>query len=360
MEKLPKGSHKLLKIFMDLAKFIVQNTCSVIDVLRRLEILTFAQTVFVVDKQKRLIGTITDGDIRRGLISGNALTDPIIDFMSSNFKALTGCIDPLIIKEYRSLGIKLLPALNSDGIIQKVYDLEMVKTILPIDVVIMAGGKGERLRPLTENTPKPMLPLGSKPIIEHNIDRLISFGIENFYISINYLGEQIKDYFGDGTDKGVKINYIEEETFFGTIGSAGLVSQYGNPYVLVMNSDLFTDVDFEDLWVNLCQSDADLAVASIPYTVSIPFAILKRENGCVTGLKEKPSNTHYANAGIYLMKKDVMELIPKNEFFNATDLIEKLIYDGRIVIDNPITGYWIDIGRHEEYNKAKEIIKHLK
>ncbi|MBR8537386.1 nucleotidyltransferase family protein [Carboxylicivirga sediminis] len=345
---------------MDLDKFIVQDTISVIDVLKRLDSLTIAQTVFVVDCNNKLIGTITDGDIRRGLINGNSISDPVVNFMSTNFRALNGSVDPIKIKEYRNFGVNLLPVLNKDGSIRKVYDLERISTILPVDVVIMAGGKGERLRPLTNSTPKPMLPLGNKPIIEHNIDRLRSFGIENIYISINYLGEQIKDYFGDGKDKGLNIQYLEEKEFLGTIGSASMVDQYESPYVLVMNSDLFTDVDFEDLWVNLCERAADLAVASIPYTVNIPFAILTRENGCIKGLKEKPSNTHYANAGIYLMKRKVMELIPKNEFFNATDLIEKLIQTGKTVIDNPITGYWIDIGRHEEYNKAKEIIRHLK
>ena len=317
------------------------------------------QTLFVLNDQNQIVGTLTDGDIRRGFLAGYNLKDKVEAFITRNFKALRDTIDPREIQVYRNLGIKLLPVVNSDGIIQKVFDLNQTPSVLPVAAVIMAGGKGERLRPLTEKTPKPMLPLGGKPIIEHNIDRLISYGIENIYISINYLGEQLVDYFGDGSSKGINIHYLKEDKFLGTIGSVSMVPEFQNPYVLVMNSDLFTDVDFEDLLINLDNENADLAVASIPYTVNIPFAIMTREGGRITGLKEKPRNTHYANAGIYLMKREIIDMIPKGEFYNATDLIEDIIKSSGKVIDNPIAGYWIDIGRHEEYNKAKELIKHI-
>jgi NDP-sugar pyrophosphorylase family protein len=257
------------------------------------------------------------------------------------------------------LGIKLLPVLDDNQQIVQILDLKQIKTSLPVDAVIMAGGRGERLRPLTDKVPKPMLPLGDKPIIEHNIDRLKEHGVTNIYISINYLKQQLIDHFGDGSSRGISIKYVEEDKPLGTMGSISLIEKFENPYILVMNSDLFTDADFEDMWLTMQEQKADLCVASIPYTVNIPFAIMERTNGHITGLKEKPTHTHYANAGIYLFRKDVLKYIPKNQRFNATDLIEALIASNGKVIDNPITGYWIDIGRHEEYEKAKNIIKHI-
>ena len=316
-------------------------------------------SLFVLNKQQQLIGTVTDGDIRRGLLAGKPVEAPIDEFMFTRFQALKGGTDPHKISQYRALGIKLVPILNQDGTIERIIDLGEVTTCLPVDAVIMAGGRGERLRPLTDKTPKPMLPLGNKPIIEHNIDRLKKFGITNIHISINYLGEQLIQHFGDGSSRQLNIQYIKENSPLGTIGSISLVNEFENPYILVLNSDLFTDANFEDLWLNLVQQQADLCVASIPYTVSIPFAIMQRSNGCITGIKEKPTTTHYANAGIYLIKKTALQHIPKQQHFNATDLIETLINNQGKVIDVPLTGYWIDIGRHEEYEKAKEIIKHL-
>ncbi|MCU4158142.1 nucleotidyltransferase family protein [Carboxylicivirga sp. A043] len=317
-------------------------------------------TLFVVNESNQMVGTLTDGDIRRGFLAGRNTQDNVAAFMKQSFHAITRQMDPQEINRIKKLGIGLLPVLKEDGKIYRVIDLKKTKTILPVDAVIMAGGKGERLRPLTDKTPKPMLPLGDKPIIEHNIDRLISFGIENIYISVNYLADQIIDYFGDGSSKGVNIHYIKENKFLGTIGALSQVEEFWNPYILVMNSDLFTDIDFEDLYINHLEQNAELSVASIPYTVNIPFGIMLRENGQIIGLKEKPSQTHYANAGIYLMNTELSNNIPNETFYNATDLIDDTIKSGGKVVDNPITGYWIDIGRHDEYAKAKEIIKHLK
>lgn len=340
-------------------KYIINQNENILKAFELLNNVPEALTLFVINNTNKMVGTLTDGDIRRAFLKGKTTNDKVLEFMKNTFHALHHDIDPFLISEIKKLGIHLLPVLNSDGSISKVIDLHKKKSILPVDAVIMAGGKGERLRPLTNNTPKPMLPLDGKPIIEHNIDRLISYGIENIYISVNYLSKQIMDYFGDGTSKGINIKYIEEKKFLGTIGSVSMVTKFDNPYVLVMNSDLFTDVDLEDLWINIVKEKANLSVASIPYTVNIPFAIMVRKNGQIVGLKEKPSNTHYANAGIYLMQAEECKRIPKNSFYNATDLIENIIKQGGKVIDNPITGYWIDIGRHNEYEKAKEICKHI-
>jgi len=345
---------------IDIQKHIVKQHESIRRALEMINLIPESLTLFVVNNELQLTGTLTDGDVRRGLLAGKSIDDSIESVMFTNFRAITNEVDPKEIREIRRAGVKLVPVLNEDRTIKEIYDLSKLKSILPIDAVLMAGGKGERLKPLTEDTPKPMLPIGNKPIIEHNIDRMRSFGIKNITISVNYLGDQIRSFLGDGSNKRINIKYIDEKKFLGTIGSVSSIEKFHNPYVIVMNSDLFTDVDFEDLYLNLEENDADLAIATIPYTVNIPFAILSKKDGQVTGLQEKPSNTHYANAGIYLMKKNMLKLIPKDTYFDATDLIEKAIERGYKVIDNPLTGYWIDIGKHEEYQKAQEIMKHIK
>jgi len=223
----------------------------------------------------------------------------------------------------------------------------------------MAGGRGERLRPLTDHTPKPMLQLGNKPIIEHNIDRLISFGIETITISVRYLSEQIITHFGDGSSKGICINYIEEDAPLGTIGCLSLIENFKQDDILVINSDVFTSIDFEDFYLNYVDAKADMAVASTSYSVDIPYAIMELNDNCITSFKEKPKNTYYANAGIYLFNKKSVKLIEKNTFCNATDLMNTIIATNGKLIHSPITGYWIDIGAHDDYNKAKEIMRHL-
>lgn len=340
---------------------IINENSKVIEAIAKLDSLSNGNlTLFVFNKDNQMSGAITDGDVRRGLLRGLGVNNTILEFMTNDFSYINSHgINVEEIKRYREKGVKLLPCLSNEGQIKKVYDLRRLKSILPLECMIMAGGKGERLRPLTEKTPKPMLKLGDRPIIEHNIDRLIQYGIEKIYISINYLGEQLKDYFGDGSSKGISIEYVEEEKYLGTGGAIRLVDNFDSEHILVMNSDLFTDVDFEDLYLNTINDDAEIGISSIPYTVNIPYAIFEREDNRVLSFKEKPNNTHYANAGIYILKKELIERIPKDEFYNITDLIQNVLDEGGKVIQNPIYGYWIDIGKHEDYNKAQEIVKHL-
>jgi dTDP-glucose pyrophosphorylase len=344
---------------LDYSKHIIYFGAQLREALKKLNNVPLNLSLFVLNSDNQLIGTLTDGDIRRGLLKGIPVDATVDEFMFKDFRALGGTPDPREISKLRDLGVKLVPILDKNRRITRMLDLKRIKTVLPVDAVVMAGGRGERLRPLTDTRPKPMLPLGDKPIIGHNIDHIQTFGITNIYISINYLGEQIRGYFGDGRSQGLNIQYVEETKPLGTIGSVGLIRKFDNPYVLVMNSDLFTNADFEDMWLTLTENDADLCVASVPYTVDIPFAILERNQGYISGLKEKPSNTHYANAGIYLFRREVLELVPTDQAFNATDLIEAIIKNNGKVVDSPLTGYWIDIGRLEEYEKAKTLIVHV-
>lgn len=335
-----------------------QETC--LEALIKLDQEKSNQTLFVLDENEKLIGTVTDGDIRRGLIKGLNIESPIAQFCFPNFSFINEEINVSEIHRLKKERIKVLPKLNKFGQIEQVYSLSRLNSILPLHAVIMAGGKGERLRPLTDKTPKPMLPLGDKPIIEHNIDRLISFGIDTITISVRYLSDQIMNYFGDGSAKGIKINYIEEDTPLGTIGCLAQIKQINHKALLVLNSDIFTNIDFEDFYLNFENENADMATASIPYSVDIPYAIMELNENNITSFKEKPKNTYYANAGIYLIKKESLLYIPKNSFFNATDLMDSIIAKNGKLIHSPITGYWIDIGKHDDYLKAKEIIKHLK
>ena len=223
----------------------------------------------------------------------------------------------------------------------------------------MAGGRGKRLSPLTDTVPKPMLILGDKPIIEHNIDRLISFGIKKIYISVKYLGEQIESYFGDGSSKGIQIEYIWEDKPLGTAGALALVNQFQTDHVLLMNSDLFTNVDFEGMYLKLISEGADMVVASTDYKVDIPYAVFECEGQKVKAFKEKPSYVYHSNAGVYMFKKELIDKIAKNSYIDITDLMDELVANGGKLLHDPIVGYWIDIGKPIDYKKAQEFLKHI-
>jgi dTDP-glucose pyrophosphorylase len=319
-----------------------------------------SKTLFVI-KGKKVIGTITDGDIRRGLIDGLGLMTSISTFMNKDYLFLQE-EDPdtiIKIKQYRKKGAKLIPVLKN-GNLHTLVNLDIQKSYIPVAALIMAGGKGERLKPLTSTVPKPMLKIGDKPILEHNIDRLITFGINTFYISVLYLKEQIISYFGDGSSKGIKIYYLEEKEPLGTLGCLSLINVLSYDNIFVMNSDILTNIDVEDFYINHISKNSSMTVASVPYKVDIPYAVLEIQDSKIVSFKEKPTFTYYSNGGIYLIKCKNKNLLKYNEFFNATDMLELLISNSQVVLNYPILEYWLDIGRHEDYTKAQIDIKHLK
>jgi NDP-sugar pyrophosphorylase family protein len=205
-----------------------------------------------------------------------------------------------------------------------------------------------------------LLKVGNKPIIEYNVDRLSKFGVHFINISIKYLGQQLIDYFGNGSDQGLEICYVKEDEPLGTIGALAQVPSIHNDYVLVMNSDLLTDIDYEDFYLDFINKDADMAIATIPYNVKIPYAVLELDDDRITSFREKPTYTYYSNGGIYIMKREIAEMVPKDSFYNATDLMEELIKQGKKVVQYPILGYWLDIGKPNDFEKAQDDIKHLK
>ncbi len=342
-------------------KHIISQNISLIEALSRINAIGSGPLVlFVIDDNERMVGTLTDGDSRRALIAGASLNDKAEKIMHRNFNYMTvdNMSDVSEIKRQKALKMKLIPVLDEDRHIVDIIDLDRYKTRLPIDAVLMAGGKGERLRPLTEKTPKPLLTIGEKAIIDHNIDRLISYGINHINVTVNYLKEQIEEHYHEPRN-GIKIETIREPRFLGTIGSVKFVKRFFNDTVLLMNSDLFTNIDYEDFYLHFQQHEAEMSVAAVPYNVSIPYGILDLDGRIIKGLLEKPKYNYYANAGIYLIKRRALDEIPDGEFFNATDLVEKLISENKKVIRYPLNGTWIDIGNPQEYQKAQDLVKHL-
>lgn len=317
--------------------------------------------LFVLDEENRMVGTLTDGDSRRALIAGASVNDKVSKIMHRNFNYMkVEEIDNVKeLKHQKEMMMKLVPVLDKDMRIVEIINLEKYKTRLPIDAVLMAGGKGERLRPLTEKTPKPLLPVGGKAIIDHNIDRLISYGVKHINVTVNYLGEQLEEHFKEPKGE-IRVQTVREPKFLGTIGSIRFVKEFFNDTVLVMNSDLFTNINYEDFFLHFKEHDAEMSVAAVPYTVSVPYGIFDLDGRDIHGLIEKPTYNYYANAGIYLIKRTALDEIPEDTFFNATDLIEKLISEGKKVIRFPLNGTWIDIGNPQEYQKANELVKHMK
>lgn len=342
------------------SNYYIRGNNTLVEALTQIEHLSGdAQTIFVVNDAEQLQGVLTEGDIRRALIAGAQVTTLVEEVMNRHFFFFRqGHIDATAFEEKRKLGALLIPILDDDDKIIEIVNLRKYVSMLPIDAVLMAGGKGERLRPLTEKTPKPLLPVGGKAIIDHNIDRLISYGVKHINVTVNYLGEQLEAHFCE-PHGGIQVQTVREPKYLGTIGSIRFVKRFYNDTVLVMNSDLFTNINYEDFYLHFLQHDADMSVAAVPYTVSVPYGIFDLEGRDIRGLIEKPTYNYYANAGIYLIKRSVLSEIPEDVFFNATDLIEKLIAENKKVIRFPLNGTWIDIGNPQEYQKANELVKHI-
>jgi dTDP-glucose pyrophosphorylase len=341
-------------------KHLINEEASIHDALVSLNDLGADAILFIVDKDEKLLGSLTDGDLRRGFLKEKGFDNKLVEFLQPSPKSLKKSNYSLSdVIEYRNSGFRILPVVNEENRIVNVVNFRHFRSYLPLDAVIMAGGRGERLKPLTDNIPKPLLKVGPKPIIEHNIDRLRSYGIDDIWISIKYLGDSIKNYFNDGTEKSIRIRYIEEKEALGTAGALSLAEGLDHNALLMMNSDLLTNINYEDFYLFFLEQQADIAVACIPYQVKIPYGVMETTGNIVTKLREKPTYTHFSNAGIYIIKKEVLNLIPHNAFYNATDLMEKVIENGGKVAAYSMVGYWLDIGRHDDYEKAQEDIKHI-
>ena len=344
---------------MDINNHLINKDSNLKDALWKLNRLRGEKILFIIDNENKFIASITDGDIRRGLLNSGSLEQKIKTFQQSNPKFfIENKINIKNLISLRNDGYKVIPLLDKKMRIKELIDFNKMKSFLPLDAVILAGGKGTRLLPLTNKTPKSLLKVGKKPIIEYNFDRLKAFGLKNFWISVNHFKKQIKDHFNSGFED-LNIEFVEESKPMGTIGSLSLINNLKNEHILISNSDLLTDINYEDFYLDFLKNDADISMVTIPYEIVIPYGVINNNKNKVTSIKEKPTKTYYSNAGIYLIKRDIISSIPKESFFNATDLINKELIKNKNVISYPFSGYWIDIGKHEDYNRAQLDINYI-
>ena len=315
--------------------------------------------LLICDKVRHLLGLLTDGDFRRAILQRKPLSEPCATIASSH--PITSPISVSssealrIMKEH---DISQLPVVDSEGKVQK---LILSKDIVPnrelaLSAVVMAGGFGTRLLPLTENVPKPMLPVGGRPLLELTIAQLRRAGIKNVNVTTHYLPETISDYFGTGEMFGVRLNYLQEEHPLGTAGGIKLLKQFDDT-MLVINGDVLTGAPFGAMLDYHRAYHADLTIGVRKYEVQVPFGVVECEDVHVKGLEEKPSLSFFINAGTYLIEPAVRDFIPAGQRFDMTELISKLIEAGRIVVSFPIMEYWLDMGRHEDYAKAQQDVR---
>ncbi len=322
--------------------------------------------VLVVDDEDRLLSTITDGDVRRFLLAGQNLDTPVAQLLGQKKGVLKGApitasvgasrVEILGIMHQHS--IRQVPLVDIEGRVAGVVTLDelMPNQVLPLQAVIMAGGYGKRLGALTQNTPKPMLPVGEQPLIETIIEQLRQSGIQKVNISTHYLPEKIREHFGDGSAFGVNLNYVQEDQPLGTAGAIGLMQASKEP-ILVVNGDILTELDYKAMLDFHRNHRADLTVAVRQYSIQVPYGVVQSKAERVYSLREKPELSFLVNAGIYLLEPAAQQAIPQGERFDMTDLIEEFIALGRNVVSFPIREYWMDIGQVQDYTQAQTDVR---
>jgi len=318
------------------------------------------QMALVVDDESCLLGVVTDGDIRRALLRGEGHDTTLSNIMNKNPKvAREGELRNALLHRMRELDIHFLPKVDAQNRVVGVVrftDLALPPR-RPNRVVIMAGGRGSRLGPLTDTCPKPMLKIGGKPILETVIELLTTFGFSDFTLSVHYLKERIIDYFGDGRSRGVRIDYLIEESPLDTAGALGLLQLSDDAPFLVMNGDIYTDLDFGSLLEEHQGSGADATMCVREFAYRIPFGVVRRSaDGRVCGIDEKPSVSHMVNAGIYVFNPDVLSCVPSNRPFPMTALFEEIIRRDKSTRTHVIDGMWIDVGRNEDFKYAETLL----
>ena len=309
----------------------------------------------VVNENNELVGTITDGDIRRAILRGLSINEGIEGAYFKNFKFVTEQHSKKKAKEYMLKNkIRQVPVIDKD---KKLTDLYFLDDIISYDkkdnyVFILAGGLGTRLMPLTETVPKPMLKVGEKPILELIIEQFKEYGFRNFIISLNYKGEIIEEYFKEGKDFDVNIEYITETKKLGTAGSIALVKEKFTKPFIVINGDILTGIDFDKFLDHHMKSNFDITVGVRNYEINVPYGVLVTDNMIIESLEEKPTYKFHINGGVYAVNPEVIEYIKENEVYNMTDLIEDTMDDKKKSGIYEITEYWTDIGHLDDYKKA--------
>lgn len=317
----------------------------------------------VVNGIGQVTATVTDGDIRRAILQNIDLNLPIRNLLNhrsyeSNpqpIVAVQGTTSSELLRLMQENSVRQVPIVDNDG---KLTDIVLINDLveepeLPITAVVMAGGYGTRLRPLTEQLPKPMLPIGDRPLLELLIDQLKRSGIRNVSLTTHYKKQIISEHFGDGNDFGVNISYVEENEPLGTAGALSLLGEFDQP-ILVINGDILTKVDFRAMLAFHHEHDAVMTVAVRQHEFLIPYGVVEIEGSLVTSISEKPIVRHLINAGMYLLSPEVLKYIPSYAHYAMPELIKRLLDEGREVVSFPVEEYWLDIGRQADYAQAQE------
>lgn len=315
-----------------------------------------SKIVMVVDEDNKLLGTVTDGDIRRALLNNMGLDAPVGHFM--NTSPTTASPDDkrlAILAVMRKNILRQIPKINNEGRLIGIETLDdnLNTPLLENEVIIMAGGRGERLKPFTDNTPKPMLHVGGKPILERIIESLYNHGFRKFTITLNYKADAIEDYFGDGKNHGVDISYIKEEKRLGTAGSLSLLPKTPKNPFLIINGDILTQVNFHSLVTFHVQHNSVATMCVREYFLDIPFGVVTTDDHYITDIKEKPEQRHLINAGIYMLNSEVLSRVPKDQYFDMPDLFNILLDEEKKLTAFHINEEWIDVGRIDHLTQAQ-------
>lgn len=338
---------------------LVRASTSIRDTIAAID--EFAKGIaLVVDDEGRLDATITDGDIRRTLLAGLSLEQPVSDLLALRSPsesvpktAPVGTPESRLLAMMNAHGVRHVPIVDRDGRVVELAALtDFVRELeLPLTAVVMAGGFGRRLGQLTEDLPKPMLPVGDRPLLERIIDQLRDAGIRSVNLTTHYRGEAIATHFGDGRRFGVDIRYVNEDEPLGTAGALGLLEDMVEP-ILVMNGDILTRVSFRAMLEFHDDHDADMTMAVRPYEVSVPYGVVETDGADVVGIVEKPLVSGFVNAGIYLLSARACREVPKGEHHEMPELVRGLVAKGFRVVGFPLREYWLDIGQLDDYQQA--------
>lgn len=313
----------------------------------------------VVDKRGKLIGTVTDGDIRRFMLKNGSFDSPCSIIMARN--PVTASADSSakilhsLMKKHRLIN---LPLIDKKGYPRQVITLrDLVATEKSRVAVIMAGGEGKRLRPLTENIPKPMIQIGDCPLLKRIILNLAETGITKVFISVNYHAKVIQDYFQNGEEYGIEISYLHETKKLGTAGALSLLPEMPSDPILVMNGDVVTNINFERLFDFHCHHRCVMSIAAMEYHINIPYGVMNLASHYVMGIEEKPSQSFFCNAGIYIIDPELLRFVPMDSYYDMTNLLQDVLKDGLPVTAFPIHEYWIDVGQEKDLHKARKDLK---
>jgi len=345
---------------MDVERFLISPSNSIRETMACID-RNARGIALVVDGEHRLIATVTDGDVRRAVLAGTDLNLPVMELIKRRKKepyptpltARAGTPAAELIRIMNEYTLSHLPLLNDEGrVVDMVLLRDMVKEYeLPLRAVVMAGGYGTRLRPLTEALPKPMLPVGDRPLLEHIIEQLREVGIRRVNLTTHYKSELISEHFGDGKNFGVEIEYVKEDRPLGTVGALSLIQPSEEP-LLVINGDILTRIDFHAMLDFHREQKANMTVAVREFEMRVPYGVVETEGVEVARISEKPVLRHFINAGIYLLNPEVCRFIPNDRPYDMPELINRLLEAGRRVISFPVREYWLDIGKIEDYQQA--------